>query len=738
MPALQPTGLMVNLLARPERAVVTTSEPRFSWIVNASHPGAIQQGARILVASSLERLVRDEADVWDSGEPGIAGGWTTDARSVAVAYEGPPLAPHTEYWWKVRTWLSATDASPWSQPQRFVTGDLTDAFTVDHYAPQAEVVRPTSFVRRDDGTVFVDFGRAAFATLRLTVDVPEPTALTVRLGEVRAGDYEIDRAPGGSRRCRVLTLDAAPGRHTYQLEVPPDDRNTGPYAVRMPADLFEVTPFRYCEIEGAGTGGAGAGPTARGRAAAERTAPATLTSADVEQLALHYPFDDEAASFRSSNAVLNDVWDFCRYSIKATSFLGVYVDGDRERIPYESDGYIDQLGHFACDREYTMSRRSLEHLVYHPTWPTEWHLYLVLAAWNDYLYTGDDRFIAARYDELVAKSLASLADGDGLISLDALSSGILESIHFDEAAEAQFPQGVRDVVDWPQVERDGHEMLPVNSVPNALHYRALRALARTAAALGKQTDAKRLDDRAAAVRTAFARRLVDSSTGLVLDGEGSAHSSLHANMFALASGVLAEESVAPVARHVRSRGMACSVYGSQMLLEALYAAGEDDYALSLLAGTGLRSWAHMIYDVGSTISLEAWDDSIKPNQDWNHAWGAAPANAIPFGLMGVRPLEPGWARAIVDPRPGSLAWAESRVPTVRGAITVRVTNTGGLFSVEVDVPANMTVTVGAPSRGHAPDQLVVDGRTVAARRERDRLYADGVGSGRHTVVAGGE
>ncbi|MFO8082240.1 MAG: alpha-L-rhamnosidase C-terminal domain-containing protein [Armatimonadota bacterium] len=104
--------------------------------------------------------------------------------------------------------------------------------------------------------------------------------------------------------------------------------------------------------------------------------------------------------------------------------------------------------------------------------------------------------------------------------------------------------------------------------------------------------------------------------------------------------------------------------------------------------------------------------------------------------MGVRPLEPGWARAIVDPQPGHLAWAESRVPTVRGAITVRVTNTGGLFSVEVDVPANMTVTVGAPARPHAPDQLVVDGCVVPARRDGNRLYADGVGSGRHTVVAG--
>ncbi|NDD49049.1 MAG: hypothetical protein EBZ28_04215, partial [Alphaproteobacteria bacterium] len=52
---------------------------------------------------------------------------------------------------------------------------------------------------------------------------------------------------------------------------------------------------------------------------------------------LNYTFDESASSFDSSDEVLNQIWDFCKYSMKATSFCGYYVDGDRERIPYEAD-----------------------------------------------------------------------------------------------------------------------------------------------------------------------------------------------------------------------------------------------------------------------------------------------------------------------------------------------------------------------------------------------------------------
>ena len=108
---------------------------------------------------------------------------------------------------------------------------------------------------------------------------------------------------------------------------------------------------------------------------------------------------------------------------------------------------------------------------------------------------------------------------------------------------------------------------------------------------------------------------------------------------------------------IQTRGMACSVYGSQFLMDALYEANDAEYALHMLTKTDDRSWYNMIR-VGSTISLEAWDNKYKPNQDWNHAWGAAPANIIPRRLMGVEPLTPGFGTARIKPQLASLEWAE--------------------------------------------------------------------------------
>ena len=39
---------------------------------------------------------------------------------------------------------------------------------------------------------------------------------------------------------------------------------------------------------------------------------------------------------------------------------------------------------------------------------------------------------------------------------------------------------------------------------------------------------------------------------------------------------------------------------------------------------------------GTTITWEAWDQKYKPNQDWNHAWGAAPANLLPRFVLGAQ------------------------------------------------------------------------------------------------------
>ena len=184
--------------------------------------------------------------------------------------------------------------------------------------------------------------------------------------------------------------------------------------------------------------------------------------------------------------------------------------------------------------------------------------------------------------------------------------------------------------------------------------------------------------------------------------------------------------------------MACSVYGAQYLLEALFEAGEADHAVALMTAGNDRSWTHMIRDVGTTITLEAWDNKYKPNQDWNHAWGAAPANIIPRKLMGVEPLEPGFGKIQIRPQPGALEWAAMDAPTVRGPVHAEFKSSPTRFALSVRLPANTMAKVCVPRRGPADDAtVVVDGVRRRGQVERPFIVIEPVGSGTHSFETAG-
>lgn len=109
--------------------------------------------------------------------------------------------------------------------------------------------------------------------------------------------------------------------------------------------------------------------------------------------------------------------------------------------------------------------------------------------------------------------------------------------------------------------------------------------------------------------------------------------SQHASLFPLAFSLVPEEQIQAVVKGVQKHGMACSVYAAQYLMEGLFANQAGTRALELITAPTDRSWRHMV-ESGTTITWEAWDMKYKPNQDWNHAWGAAPANLLPRFILG--------------------------------------------------------------------------------------------------------
>ncbi|MDR1581964.1 MAG: alpha-L-rhamnosidase [Prevotellaceae bacterium] len=692
-------------IERYQLAQIRNLKPYLGWAVNSDQPNTLQTAYRVLVASSQDILEKDEADLWDSKR-------TESDNSVAVLYDGKSLQPSTTYYWKVKIWDNHGAESPFSQVRSFITAEQLDGTTA-RYPLQISDECPEKIINLTDGHFLIDFGKASFGRLKLTLtSVKEYDTLVIHLGE-SVKDGKIDRRPGGTIRYAKYRLPLMKGTHTYSLKIKPDKRNTyvnpnvnSVKAILMPDYTGEVLPFRYCELE-------------RYRE--------TLHPEHIIRQTVHYPFDETAATFHSSDTVLNQVWEMCKYSVKATSFAGIFVDGDRERIPYEGDIIVGQPTYYVVNRGYEFTRFSYEYLIYYPTWPTEWNLQIVLLAWADYLYTGNPASLQKFYDELKAKTLSGLRNDNGLISTKTgkMTPEFLKSIHFSGGE-------IRDIVDWPWGESDGYVFTDYNTVVNAYHYESLRLMSNIAGVLGKTQEQTQFAEDALRVKNQMNKLMFDNKKEIYLDGIGTDHTSLHASVYPMAFGITPAKHRQKILDFIHSRGLACSVYGAQALLDAIYNANDADYGLKLLSSTEKRSWYNMIRE-GSTITMEAWDNKFKPNQDWNHIWGSAAGNIIVRKLMGIEPVEPGFRKIRIKPQPATLQYAEVKTPTIRGDIFVSFDNRNSdKFALNVEIPANTVAEIMLP-RLAKKYSMTIDDLPQKGIVENAFIKVE-TGSGKHKIV----
>ncbi|KAA5824870.1 Bacterial alpha-L-rhamnosidase [Algibacter amylolyticus] len=692
-----PTDLTVELIREPATDVkIFDLKPEFGWTVPL---GSKFQGAyQILVGSNKKDIDNNNGNVWDSGQ-------VRSLQSTNVEYQGNPLTIGQTYYWKVRIWDEQNRLVDYSEAQKFTTGKSDSYIISTENKFEIDRIKPVKFEKRGD-FYFMDFGKAGFATMDFTYQAKTPHTLTVRVGEMIDDNGNVNRTPPKKSNIRYqeIKVDVKPGQTKYQIKVQENERNTrANKAIPLPNGFPPLVPFRYAEVEGAQD---------------------AISGDNFEQLVYRTYWDDEASSFTSNNDILNQVWELCKYSIKATTFNGLYVDGDRERIPYEADAYLNQLSHYTTDREFAMARRTIEYFMKNPTWPTEWQQHVALLIYADYMYTGNTELIERYYEPLKHKTLFELSNEDGLITSTKVDADFMKKLGFQEG----YKKPLTDIVDWPSAnfngsktkgERDGFVFKPYSTVINAFFYENMKIMAEFAQILGKTQEVLDFELRAAKVKKAVNEQMFDSSRGIYVDGIGTDHASLHANMMPLAFGLVPEEHYQTVVDYVKSRGMACSVYGAQFLMDGLYNAGEADYALELMASKAERSWYNMIKS-GSTITLEAWDLKYKNNLDWNHAWGAVPANVIPRGLWGIKPKTAGFGVATIKPQMSKLKSSEIELPTVRGAIKGKYTYNGArLQTYEIEIPGNMVAEFSL--NGLDGKDLIHNGDKVPSAFESIRL-----------------
>lgn len=158
------------------------------------------------------------------------------------------------------------------------------------------------------------------------------------------------------------------------------------------------------------------------------------------------------------------------------------------------------------------------------------------------------------------------------------------------------------------------------------------------------------------------------------------------------------------------------------LLEALVAENKADQLIPTIRDY----WGKQI-DAGATTFWEMYQDpdtttpfsgaSHRLTRSHCHGWSAAPTFFLTQFTLGVRPLEPGYAKILVQPNPGELTWAQGRIPTPRGPIGCYWRNADGRFDLSIESPRCTPVQIDLPRKGKVKiieGNAKVEGQTVTA------------------------
>lgn len=133
--------------------------------------------------------------------------------------------------------------------------------------------------------------------------------------------------------------------------------------------------------------------------------------------------------------------------------------------------------------------------------------------------------------------------------------------------------------------------------------------------------------------------------------------------------------------------------GTPFLLNALSSTGHVEEAYQLILQTSSPSWLYPV-TMGATTVWERWDSMLPDgsiNTDgmtsFNHYALGSAAAWIHTTVLGISPLEPGFARILLSPQPTDhLNWAEGELQTPHGTVSLRWELVDDCLLIDASVP----------------------------------------------------
>lgn len=294
-----------------------------------------------------------------------------------------------------------------------------------------------------------------------------------------------------------------------------------------------------------------------------------------------------------------------------------------------------------------------------------------------YWQYGSDTALRAQYDSMKAHVECEIRHMGGLLGKKDLWIGA-------------------NLGDWLSPGKDMKYMAMHNGpVSNAFLVNDLRILAWAAAYLGKPQDADRFGVQLEKTRAAYEKAFVKKDGGMKDDYQGAYVMALQ---YVLLPGELWNKVFAKLVEKLRGEGIQTGFFATQHLLPLLADHGEQRLAFDLLLQPNCPGWMYQV-EQGATTIWERWD-ALRPdgtvNETQSNGSNMVSFNHYAFGsvgafyyryILGIQPLEPGFAAAriapLVDARLGSV---QGRYQSRHGAFAVRWAVENGTAALEVTTP----------------------------------------------------
>ncbi|KAI0976066.1 Six-hairpin glycosidase-like protein [Xylaria arbuscula] len=392
----------------------------------------------------------------------------------------------------------------------------------------------------------------------------------------------------------------------------------------------------------------------------------------------------------------------------------VLQDGaKRDRDPYVGDLAVSSLTSYLSHDTSEASLNVLEDLALHQRddgWipPAsindytlslfDYPLYWITCSWDYVFYTGNTSYLSAHYSAIVAV-------------LDTYYPS-----HTDNATNLLVrPDGYGDFAFLPRPGSAAYY--------SALYVLALRKAADLADLLpNSTTDATRWRARATAVSGGFQDTLWDTAVSAYLDrrctGTGCSAHAQDGNSIAVLAGIAnattASSALQYLAEHTAQvyghafydgggeelgAGFSTRVYAFTSYFEAAarFETGDAAGAVDLVRST----WGWM---AGSDPGITHWEGIGAGGAKYEgadtslaHGWSTGVTPLLSTYVLGVKPVQPGFAEWTVRPIvTDDIAWARGVVPTPFGPLSVSwQRDSGGDIVVTVDSPVGTTGTIGS-------------------------------------------